>query len=107
MTTTRRPIAEQKCALRTALFFVVVVISAEIIAILHESAFRLSLGGNHLLALRLSHISFSIIVLAVVLTYGNRLSARVIRTGSLLLVAPGFPLTWLAYITYSHAQIRY
>ena len=106
-TATLRPIVEQKCALRTALFFVVVVISAEIIAILHESAFRHSLGENHLLALRLFHIGVSIIVLAVVLTYGDRLRARVIRAGSLLLVGPVFPLTWLAYLTYSRAHIRY
>jgi hypothetical protein len=107
MTTTLRTIAEHKCAFRTALFFVVVVISAEIIAILHESAFRPSLGENHLLALRLSHIGFSIIVLAVVLTYGDRLSARVIQAGSLLLVGPGFPLTWLTNVTYAQAHIRY
>jgi hypothetical protein len=107
MTTTLKPIAEQKCAFRTALFFVVVVISAEIIAILHESAFRSSLGENHLLALRLFHIGFSIIVLTAVLTYGDRLSARVIQASSLLLVGPGFPLTWLTSITYSQAHIRY
>jgi len=106
-TTTLGPIAEQKCALHTALFFVVVVISAEIIAILQESAFRHSLGENHLQALRLFHIGFSIIVLTVVLTYGYRLRARVIRAGSLLLVGPGFPLTWLTCVTYSQAHIRY
>jgi hypothetical protein len=106
-TTNPRQKAEQKGALRTTLFFVVVVVLAQIIIIFDESTFRNRLGENHLLALRLSHIAFSLIILAVVLAYGNRLSARLIRTVPLLLVAPAFPLTWLAYVAYSRAHIPY
>jgi hypothetical protein len=88
-------------------FFVVVVVLAEIIAIANESTFRNRLGKNHLLAFRLSHIAFSFVVLAVVLIYGGRLSARVMRTLPLLIVAPTFPVTWLSHVAYARANIDY
>ena len=106
-TTNLRQKAEQKAALRTALFFVIVVVLGETIAIFEEVGILHSLGEHRLLALRLSHIALSIVVLSVVLTYGHRLSTRLIRTFPLLLAGPAFPLIWLTNITYSRAYVRY
>ena len=98
--------AEHKGALSTVVLFVVAVIVAQIITIFRESAFRHSLGESFL-ALRLSHITFSIVVLAIVFIYGHRLSTRLIKTVPLLLVAPAFPLSWWAHVVYSRAHLRY
>lgn len=98
--------AERKGALSTAVLFVVAVIGAETITIFQESAFRRSLGESFL-AFRLSHITFSIVVLAIVLIYRHRLSTGLIKTVPLLLVAPAFPLSWLTHVVYSRAHIRY
>jgi hypothetical protein len=98
--------AEYKGALSTAVLFVVAVIAAQTIAIFHESAFRRSVG-ERFLAFRLSHITFSIVVLAIVVIYGHRLSTGLIKTVPLLLVVPAFPLSWLTHVVYSRADIRY
>src|SRR5215471_1926173 len=99
--------AEQKSALRTALVFVVVGILAVTIAIFTEPSFRYGREENHLLTFRLSYIAFAIIVLAVILICGHRLSTRLIRTVPLLLAGPAFPLTWVVHITYARAHLRY
>jgi hypothetical protein len=105
--TNPRQQAKEKGALRTAVFFFVVVVVAQVMVIADESTFRYRLGRNHLLALRLSYIAFSIVVLALVLLCGNRLSDRVMRTVPLLFVAPAFALTWVAHVAYSRARIDY
>jgi hypothetical protein len=100
--------AEQSGAIRTAVVFAVVIILAQTIAISEEMGHPIySAGEGHLLALRLSHVALALVVLAVVLTCGQRLKSPLLRSIPLLLVAPAFPLSWLAHTAYSRAHVAY
>jgi hypothetical protein len=99
--------AENLAVFRTAVLFAAFIFLAQINGAVQEYQAGVLFAGSLLYWLRVTYAVYCGSFLLLLLTCGRRLSARLLRLMPLLLVAPAFVTSWIAYGRYTQRHVHY